>query len=49
MSKEEATALIRQTLDEILFALGEDFDLLEEATDDALNAIYTESQAITET
>lgn len=46
MTKTEATAIIRQTLDEILVALGEDFDLLEACCDDALNQIYTETEQV---
>lgn len=46
MTKEEATAIIRETLEEILVALGDDFDLLEDATDDALNQIYYEEQEV---
>lgn len=46
MTKEEATAAIRETLEQILAMLDEDFDALVEATDAALDAIYYESQEI---
>lgn len=46
MTKAEATAAIREKLDEILVLLGEDFDALVEATDAALDAVYYESQEI---
>lgn len=46
MTKNEATAIMRETLEEILVALGDDFDLMEEATYDALNQIYYEEQEV---
>jgi hypothetical protein len=46
VTKTEATAQIRQTLEEILIALGDDFDKLEDATNDALNQIYYEQEEV---
>jgi hypothetical protein len=46
LTKTEATAQIRQTLEEILIALGDDFEKLEDAANDALNQIYYETEEV---
>jgi hypothetical protein len=46
MTKTEATAQIRQMLEEILVALGDDFYKLDDATNDALNQIYYEQEEV---
>lgn len=43
MTKEETVAYIYEYLSGLLVELHDDFDLLEEATDEALNQIYHES------
>lgn len=47
MTQEEMAARFRELIYEFLATCDDDFDLVESACDDALNAVYTETQEVT--